>query len=284
MFMCSAASAALIAAGALYGQDVGVGAGGASAQAGPGGASAQAGGASAQAGDQGAAAQAGTGEAAAGASTQQGAGVQAGAGTDAGLQPNPPPAPSLEGQAGADASAQAGASAGADANRPALGVTLSGSGQGDLSINSVQPGSPAAQAGLQAGDQIVSINGEEVSSSQAFIDAVRNADVNGSGEIVILRDGQRQTLNVNYVPWSQVYTSQPYFAMRPNFDAGPGAAPGQPPAYGGAGYGGHSPGYGGYGYGGGNYGGWGCQPSYHTSTYSYSWGGNYGRRGYRHWR
>jgi membrane-associated protease RseP (regulator of RpoE activity) len=287
LFLCSLTSTALVAAGALYAQEGGAGVQapgvGASAQAGPGGASAQAGGAAAGAGTQGAAAQAGAGDAAAGASTQQGAAAQAGpagaeagvqSGADAGLQANPPPAPQLEGQAGAAADASGSASAGADANRPALGVTLSGSGE-NLTINSVQPGSPAAQAGLQPSDQIISFNGEEVASTQAFVDTVRGADVNGSGELIILRNGERQTLNVNFMPWNQVYSGQPYFAMRPNFDAGPGAV-GQP-GYG-AGYG---PGYAAQGYGGGVYGGACCDPcatgAVYTSHYSYGWSGH-GRR------
>jgi len=60
-----------------------------------------------------------------------------------------------------------------NSHRAYLGITTGGlaTGQGVLVI-SVQPGGPAAAAGLAAGDIITKVNGESVSSSQEFVEKV----------------------------------------------------------------------------------------------------------------
>ncbi|MFA9461758.1 RIP metalloprotease RseP [Thiohalorhabdus methylotrophus] len=62
-------------------------------------------------------------------------------------------------------------------------------------VGEVVPDSPAAAAGLQAGDRIRAINGETVASWQRFLDLVRESP----GEklsVQVARDGQTRTLSV----------------------------------------------------------------------------------------
>jgi regulator of sigma E protease len=64
-----------------------------------------------------------------------------------------------------------------------------------VQLGAVEPGYPAAQAGLEAGDQIVSVNGTEVTSTQQFVDLTRE----NRGETVPItyqRDGTEQTADV----------------------------------------------------------------------------------------
>lgn len=75
------------------------------------------------------------------------------------------------------------------------GVALSGK----VKIDSVAENSPAQQAGVHAGDLIVSINGQPVSEIQAAIDMVR-AHLDQPLELVLERDGE--TISVSATPLS----------------------------------------------------------------------------------
>jgi RIP metalloprotease RseP len=57
------------------------------------------------------------------------------------------------------------------------------------SIGDITPGSAAAQAGLQEGDEIVSLDGDQVGSFESFRSVVTASDP-GEIDMVILRDGQ----------------------------------------------------------------------------------------------
>jgi regulator of sigma E protease len=62
-------------------------------------------------------------------------------------------------------------------------------------IEVVMPNSPAEQAGIERGDRIEAINGEEISTTQEFVTAVRER----SGEEVefsLIRKGQQQTITL----------------------------------------------------------------------------------------
>ena len=54
----------------------------------------------------------------------------------------------------------------------------------------VYPGSPAAAAGIQAGDRIVSIDGTEIDSFKAAIDAMNNVVPGAEVAVRVLRDEQ----------------------------------------------------------------------------------------------
>lgn len=82
----------------------------------------------------------------------------------------------------------------ASRSRPKLGVNTS-STDGALSIANVTEGSAAAAAGLQAGDQLVSINGTEIHSHGQLLDALTAAGMNdGVLAMVVSRNGVTQNL------------------------------------------------------------------------------------------
>jgi serine protease Do len=63
-------------------------------------------------------------------------------------------------------------------------------------IASVQEGTPAARAGLRAGDLVLEFDGERVRSVTQFVRVVRETPPGRAVRATILRDGSRQTLNV----------------------------------------------------------------------------------------
>lgn len=68
-------------------------------------------------------------------------------------------------------------------------------GSTQTECTSTDPLSPAAQAGFQAGDQIVSVNGQAVSSWPAFTQVVA-ASPNQALSVVVARGGSEQTLQL----------------------------------------------------------------------------------------
>jgi Do/DeqQ family serine protease len=67
-------------------------------------------------------------------------------------------------------------------------------------VNQLEPGAPAARAGLQVGDVVTAIDGQPVSSSH---DLVRSITRHGAGERVlmsVLRSGRAHTIAVTTVP------------------------------------------------------------------------------------
>lgn len=77
-------------------------------------------------------------------------------------------------------------------------IIFSQLGRPDLStvvIQDVSPASPAANAGLQAGDIVLQINGEEIESSQELHDMIY-ASLGESIEVIYTRDSQINSLNV----------------------------------------------------------------------------------------
>jgi putative serine protease PepD len=71
------------------------------------------------------------------------------------------------------------------------GAILAGAG-----VVQVEDGSPAAGVGLVAGDVIVDIDGERVSSAQALVAQVRERTAGEAATVGVLRDGERQELQV----------------------------------------------------------------------------------------
>jgi serine protease Do len=63
-------------------------------------------------------------------------------------------------------------------------------------IQSVEPGEPAARAGLEAGDVVLSVNNKAVTPDQTLSFLVANIAPGTTIPLEIVRDGQRRTLNV----------------------------------------------------------------------------------------
>ena len=77
-----------------------------------------------------------------------------------------------------------------------LGVELvprSDGGRGAV-INLVTPGSPAAAAGIMAGDVVIAADRSPVDGQAAFVAAIRDKSPGDSIDIVVLRKGERLTL------------------------------------------------------------------------------------------
>jgi serine protease Do len=67
--------------------------------------------------------------------------------------------------------------------------------RGEL-VRSVVPGEPAAKAGIQQGDVILRVNGQEVTPDQTVSFLIANTPVGGRVPLEIIRDGRRQSLQV----------------------------------------------------------------------------------------
>lgn len=63
-------------------------------------------------------------------------------------------------------------------------------------VTQVQPGSPAAEAGLQAGDVVIEANGDLVNSAADLRNAVGLVERGSEVELTILRNGDEETLTV----------------------------------------------------------------------------------------
>ncbi|MGI6221402.1 MAG: S1C family serine protease [Coriobacteriales bacterium] len=63
-------------------------------------------------------------------------------------------------------------------------------------VGTVVEGSPAADAGLQEGDVIVSYNGKDVATASEFIIDVRSSSIGDTVELGIVRGGKEQTVEV----------------------------------------------------------------------------------------
>ncbi|MFM7062094.1 MAG: RIP metalloprotease [Actinomycetes bacterium] len=72
-----------------------------------------------------------------------------------------------------------------------------GWGRGDAwQVDRVTPFSAAAEAGIRSGDQLVTFDGQKVTSFEDFSGVLRSADV-GPVPVVVLRDGERITLTAD---------------------------------------------------------------------------------------
>ncbi len=77
-----------------------------------------------------------------------------------------------------------------------LGVMLAETDQDGAKIERVLPRSPAAEAGLQAGDLITKQGDRQVTDAQAFISRVADAEPNSKLELTVQRDGKQKQITV----------------------------------------------------------------------------------------
>ena len=89
-----------------------------------------------------------------------------------------------------------------------LGISIMGDDQG-IAIMRVYPGTPAQQMGLRPRDQITSVNGQNVGSSDEFITAIRSMNPSDEVELGIVREGNPTTLRGKLEPFSQARLRAP---------------------------------------------------------------------------
>ncbi len=77
-----------------------------------------------------------------------------------------------------------------------LGVTVRAGGSGQLLIEQVQPGSPAARVGLKANDELLSIDGTRLDTAERFQTVTRQLKPGSSVAIEFRRNGTTLRLNV----------------------------------------------------------------------------------------
>lgn len=87
----------------------------------------------------------------------------------------------------------------------ALGVSITsatveadGVTRGGAEVKSVVAGSPAAQAGVKAGDTIVAFDGVGVNNNYSLLGFVRAAALNSTAKLTVVRDGKSLELDVKF--------------------------------------------------------------------------------------
>jgi hypothetical protein len=89
-----------------------------------------------------------------------------------------------------------------------LGVVLQETGDQGVQVIDVHPGSPAEEAGLRPGDQIVAINGRRTDRVQELQSRVMQQNPGERVEVAILRDGRQQTFEARLEARGQALNRQ----------------------------------------------------------------------------
>ncbi|HEX4147063.1 MAG TPA: PDZ domain-containing protein [Pirellulales bacterium] len=82
-----------------------------------------------------------------------------------------------------------------------LGVTFTAHSMLGALVMDVQPGSPAAKAGLQPGDRILEANGRPISGAEDAVRLVNQLGLNSPLHMLISREGRRRVLETTLTPW-----------------------------------------------------------------------------------
>jgi serine protease Do len=80
-----------------------------------------------------------------------------------------------------------------------LGASLAMAQPKGMLVNRTYPDSPAAKAGLRAGDVIVSVNGRAVDDPESFRYRITTLPVGSSTELGVVRKGEKLTINVQLI-------------------------------------------------------------------------------------
>jgi len=89
-----------------------------------------------------------------------------------------------------------------------LGVTFYNDQSAPLEIRRVMSGSPAEEAGLERGDEILSVDGRRVSSVQQLRQQIDRLGTDEDVELGVLRDGRRRTVTARLAANQQFGWSQ----------------------------------------------------------------------------
>jgi putative serine protease PepD len=85
---------------------------------------------------------------------------------------------------------------GGHVSHPYLGVSVQNAESGGAQVEQVQPGSPAAKAGLQVGDVITKINDRPISGREDLVGAIQSGSVGTAMKLTITRAGTDVTVTV----------------------------------------------------------------------------------------
>ncbi len=96
-----------------------------------------------------------------------------------------------------------------------LAAHLGVKGQGGVLVASVMPNTPAAKAGLQAGDVIVALNGKPVRDMQEFQNEIASSPIDKDVSLGVVREGKEQTLHVRVELMPQDYAVAKAPAQKP---------------------------------------------------------------------
>jgi putative serine protease PepD len=77
-----------------------------------------------------------------------------------------------------------------------VGVELNATSSGGAQVTTLQPGSPAASAGIQQGDLITAIDGKPIGSTEQFIATIDSYAPGDTVTLTVKRGGQTQTIKV----------------------------------------------------------------------------------------
>lgn len=85
-------------------------------------------------------------------------------------------------------------------NRPYLGIGLDETEDGALLVTGVRPGAPAAEAGLAAGDRILTVDGREVGGMRELREILIDLGSGRTVDFVVERDGKKKSLKTALRP------------------------------------------------------------------------------------
>ena len=86
--------------------------------------------------------------------------------------------------------------------RPMLGIYMGGAGdEGGVTIRSVIPGTAAAGMGLQPGDVITTLNGQDITSTIDLYRTVQSQDVGSDVSVTVLRNGAEHQYEGSFGKW-----------------------------------------------------------------------------------
>src|SRR5690242_2523945 len=75
-------------------------------------------------------------------------------------------------------------------------------------VNNVEPGSPAAGAGLKMGDVILSINGQPIDSGDDLVEIISRSKVGSRVQVDLLREGKQRTATVEVADRNRILAQQ----------------------------------------------------------------------------
>jgi putative serine protease PepD len=81
-------------------------------------------------------------------------------------------------------------------SHPYLGVRIADAESGGAEIAQVEPGGPAAEAGLREGDVVTKVGDRPVSGSETLVGAIQSSSVGSELTLTVIRGGSEQTITV----------------------------------------------------------------------------------------